>query len=79
MIGQRADGAVVMVAIDGRQGYSIGVTFEDCINIMLEHNAIVAANLDGGSSSVMYYNGEIINNVVSMNGERLVPTAWVVK
>ena len=46
---------------------------------MLEQNAVVAANLDGGSSSVMYYDGNIVNNVVSMNGERLVPTAWVVK
>ena len=79
IIGQRADGAVLLLVIDGRQTSSIGASYEDCINIMLEHNAIVAANLDGGSSSVMYYNGEIINNVVSMNGERLVPTAWVVK
>ncbi len=79
IIGQRADGAVLLLVIDGRQTSSLGASFEDCINIMLEHNAVVAANLDGGSSSVMYYNGEIINNVVSMNGERLVPTAWVVK
>ena len=79
IIGQRADGAVLLLVIDGRQTSSIGASYEDCINIMLENNAIVAANLDGGSSSVMYYNGEIINNVVSMNGERLVPTAWVVK
>ena len=68
-----------MLVIDGRQTTSLGASYEDCIEIMLENNAIVAANLDGGSSSVMYYNGKIINNVVSMNGERLVPTAWIVK
>ncbi len=79
IIGQRADGAVLMLVIDGRQTTSLGASYEDCIEIMLENNAIVAANLDGGSSSVMYYNGKIINNVVSMNGERLVPTAWIVK
>lgn len=79
IIGQRADGAVLLLVIDGRQTSSLGASYEDCIEIMLENDAIVAANLDGGSSSVMYYNGEIINNVVSMNGERLVPTAWVVK
>lgn len=79
IIGQRADGAILLLVIDGRQTTSLGASYEDCIDIMLENNAIVAANLDGGSSSVMYYNGEIINNVVSMNGERLVPTAWVVK
>ena len=38
-----------------------------------------AANLDGGSSSVMVYDGQIINNVVSMNGDRKVPTAFIVK
>ena len=35
-IGQREDGAVVMMVIDGRQGYSIGVTFEDCVSIMAD-------------------------------------------
>ena len=79
IIGQRADGSILLLVIDGRQTSSLGASYEDCINLMLEQDAIVAANLDGGSSSVMYYNGEIINNVVSMNGERLVPTAWVVK
>ena len=79
IIGQRSDGAVLLLVIDGRQTSSLGASYEDCIDIMLENNAVVAANLDGGSSSVMYYNGKIINNVVSMNGERLVPTAWVVK
>jgi bla regulator protein BlaR1 len=46
---------------------------------MLEYGAVNAANLDGGSSSVMVYNGEIINNVVSLQGDRTVPTAWLVK
>ena len=79
IIGQRADGAVLLLVIDGRQTSSLGASYEDCIDLMLEQNAVVAANLDGGSSSVMYYDGAIVNNVVSMNGERLVPTAWVVK
>ena len=38
-----------------------------------------AANLDGGHSTCMVYEGQIINNVVSLYGERAVPTAWVVK
>ena len=46
---------------------------------MLEYGAINAANLDGGSSSVMVYKGEIINNIVSMRSDRTVPTAWIVK
>lgn len=79
VIGQKADGSVLLLVIDGRQTTSLGATYEDCINIMLEYGAINAANLDGGSSSVMVYKGEIINNIVSMRGDRTVPTAWIVK
>ena len=79
VIGQRADGAVLLLVINGRQTTSLGASYEDCIRIMLEYGAVNAANLDGGSSSVMVYNGEIINNVVSLQGDRTVPTAWIVK
>lgn len=79
VIGQKADGTVLLLVIDGRQPNSLGATYSDCQDLMLEYGAIVAFNLDGGSSSVMVYNGEIINSVVSMNGDRSVPTAWLVK
>ena len=79
VIGQREDGAVLLLVIDGRQTNSIGATYADCVSIMLEYGAMNAANLDGGSSSVMVYNGEIINSVVSLSGDRAVPTAWIVK
>ena len=54
-IGQRADGAVIFVCIDGRQVSSPGGTYADIINIMVEYGAVNACNLDGGSSSVMMY------------------------
>ena len=54
-IGQRADGAVIFVCIDGRQAGSLGGTYKDMINIMLEYGAVNACNLDGGSSTVMVY------------------------
>ena len=54
-IGQRADGAVIFVCIDGRQANSLGGTYRDVINIMQEYGAVNACNLDGGSSSVMLY------------------------
>ena len=54
-IGQRADGAVIFVCIDGRQAGSLGGTYKDIINIMLEYGAVNACNLDGGSSTVMVY------------------------
>ena len=54
-IGQRADGAVILLVIDGRQTSSFGGTFADAIDIMVEYGAVNACNLDGGSSSVMMY------------------------
>lgn len=79
VIGQREDGAVLLLVIDGRQTTSLGATYLDCIEIMLEYGAMNAANLDGGHSTCMVYEGEIINNPVSLYGEREVPTAWIVK
>lgn len=78
-IGQREDGAVLLLVIDGRQTTSLGATYADIISIMQENGAMNAANLDGGHSTCMVYEGQIINNVVSLYGERAVPTAWVVK
>ena len=54
-IGQRADGAVILLCIDGRQAGSLGATYADIINVMVEYEAVNACNLDGGSSTVMLY------------------------
>ena len=54
-LGQRADGAVIFLCIDGRQAGSIGGTYADIIDIMLEYGAVNACTMDGGSSSVMLY------------------------
>ncbi len=54
-IGQRADGTVLFVCIDGRQAGSLGGSFKDMIDIMTEYGAVNACNLDGGSSTVMLY------------------------
>ena len=79
-IGQRADGAVLMLAIDGRQMHSIGCSFGDVRDVMLDFGAVNACNLDGGSSTVMYYNGQIINSPSSANGgSRNLATAFLFK
>ena len=78
-IGQRADGAVLMLVIDGRQASSLGATYADLISVMLEYGAVNAINLDGGSSSLMYYNGEYLNKGVILTGSRKMPTGFVVK
>ena len=54
-IGQRADGAVIFVCIDGRQPSSMGGEYKDIIDIMVEYGAVNACNMDGGSSTVMMY------------------------
>ena len=68
-IGQRADGAVLLLCIDGRQMHSIGCSFGDVRDVMLDFGAVNACNLDGGSSTVMYYNGEYINTDPEENSE----------
>lgn len=60
-------------------GYSVGATLRDIQNIMYEEGAVIAANLDGGSSSTLYYNGKVINKPADLLGERMIPTAFVVK
>lgn len=78
-IGQRADGAMLLLVIDGRQSSSLGASYYDVAQIMLEYGAVNAANLDGGSSSVMYYNGELLNSCSSLYGPREMPTCIVVR
>lgn len=74
-IGQTKNGDILFLVIDGRQLSSVGATYEDIQNVMLQYGAENAINLDGGSSSTMYYNGEIINNPSDAAGERYVPSA----
>ena len=54
-IGQRADGAVILIVTDGRTASSLGATHNDIIDVMVKYGAINAAMLDGGSSAMMYY------------------------
>ncbi len=77
-IGQRSDGAILLLVIEGRQATSLGATFQDEADVMLEFGAVNACNLDGGSSSLMWYNGEYINNCASVIGIRDIPTSFVV-
>ena len=77
-IGQRADGAVLLLVLDGRSINTMGATMENTCDILLQYGAVNAANLDGGSSSVMVYDGEIINHCASVTGPRSIPTGFIV-
>ena len=78
-IGQRADGAVLLLVVDGRQADSLGATFKDLAYAMLEYGAVNACAMDGGTSSQMVYNGEVINHPYSPTGPRKCPDAWLVR
>ena len=77
-IGQRSDGAVLLLVIDGRQPQSLGATYQDMIDIMVEYGAVNACNLDGGSSSLMVYEGEVITKCCSLYGPGRIPTCFAV-
>ena len=67
-IGQRKDGIVLFLVIDGRRVSEPGADMNDLIEIMERYGAYNAANLDGGTSSVMVVNGEIINDPIDSSG-----------
>ena len=79
-IGQRHDGIVLMLVINGRLASSIGADMIDLCDIMERYGAYNAANLDGGSSSELVINNEIANIPVAGtdNGLRDMSTFWVV-
>lgn len=79
-IGQKQDGTMIFVAIDGRQpGYSIGTNLLELQNIFEKYGAYNAANLDGGSSATMYYNGKVVNKTSTPMGERYLPNAFIIE
>ena len=78
-IGQREDGAVLMLVVDGRQADSLGATFKDLAYAMLEYGAVNACAMDGGTSSQMVYEGQVVNHPYSPTGPRRCPDAWLVR
>ena len=86
-IGQRQDGIVLFVVIDGRQKGSLGISMPELVDLFQKYKVYNAANLDGGGSSALYAKwninddkGELLNNPVGYgySGERYLPNAWMV-
>jgi exopolysaccharide biosynthesis protein len=69
-IGQRKDGSILFLVVDGKYIGRLAVTLRELQDILYEYGAYNAVNLDGGSSSTMYYNGEVISNPYKSSGER---------
>ena len=61
-IGYTADNHLILVAVDGREGSSVGLTLMQLANFMKSAGCVNAMNLDGGGSTVMYVNGKVVNN-----------------
>ncbi len=80
-IGQRADGVVLLLVIDGLQEHSKGASYADMAAIMQKYGAVQAANMDGGTSTSMTLDHNYINS--PWNGYRPTwrwfPNAWIVK
>lgn len=79
-IGQRTDGTVVFVVVDGRSAKSMGVTIKTLRDVMVEQGCYNAANLDGGSSTVLSYRDKIVNDPSGSDsdGMRFIPNAFIV-
>lgn len=81
-IGQRKDGTILLLVTDGRGANGhLGATASDLIDVMEEYGAVNAANLDGGSSSSMYYNNKYEMTSVTLyysNSSWRLPTGFIV-
>ena len=81
-IGQRKDGIVLFLVIDGRMVGRPGADMVDLTEIMQKYGAYNAANLDGGTSCGLVVNGQLINDPVNGNGKhktRMIATGFIVK
>lgn len=77
-IGQREDGTILIVVIDGRQpDLSVGATIDELRGVMRALGAHSALNLDGGGSSTLVVNGRQANSPSDRSGARLVGDALV--
>lgn len=78
-IGQRPDGAVIFVVLDGRHPSALGATLDDLVEILLRYGAVNACNMDGGLSSILYYEGERKSDVTTLDRSRKIPTAFLIR
>jgi hypothetical protein len=72
-IGQRRDGTLVMVVVDGRRrGYSVGLTNWELAQTLVRLGAVTASALDSGGSSTLAFDGGLLNRPSDRGGERAV-------
>jgi len=67
-IGYTAENNFIIVTADGREGSSVGLTLNELARFMESLGCVNAINLDGGGSTVMYVNGQIVNSPAQVGG-----------
>lgn len=67
VIGLSRLGKLILIVADGRTPQSAGLSFREVSNILLELDTITAINLDGGGSSAMWINDQIVNVPIDEN------------
>lgn len=78
-VGQRADGRIVMLVVDGRRaGYSAGMTNFELAQAMIRLGVVTASALDAGGSSTMAFDGELLSRPSDTGGERMVAESLLV-
>ncbi|OLD99992.1 MAG: hypothetical protein AUG91_05455 [Actinobacteria bacterium 13_1_20CM_4_69_9] len=78
-IGQKADGSIVMVAVDGRRpGWSIGITNWDLAQTLVRDGCVTGFALDSGGSTTIAFDGKVLNRPSDSYGERPVGEALVI-
>ncbi len=80
-IGQTKKEEILMLVVEGRLIDSLGISASECAEILKMHGAVQAMNLDGGTSAIMWYDGEYVtrcsNTAIPMG--RTLPNAFVYK
>lgn len=78
-VGQSDYGEIIALLVEGRLTSSIGISVTDCAQIMLKHACAQAMNVDGGTSAMIWYDGEYIMHSSNPNLScgRTLPNAFV--
>jgi hypothetical protein len=78
-VGQRADGKIILLAVDGRRrGFSVGMTNWELAQAMVRLGAVTASALDAGGSTTMAFDGKLLNRPSDPGGERSVAESLAV-
>jgi hypothetical protein len=78
-IGQRADGGIVLLAVDGRRpGWSVGISNWDLANTLIRYGCTTGFALDSGGSTTVAFDGKLLNRPSDPGGERPVAESLVI-